>query len=127
MAQCVCVQDAVHKIIPNKTQTDNRDNKKDTQLPDVTTVQDRPMKNTCVIGDSNMRGLATKKLRNPETVCVYKTSGMKIAHLTTRLPGYVNKDTEAAIIHLGINYIDGQANKAIQAMNELTQKNVNST
>ena len=41
------------------------------------------------------------KLTNPESVCVYKTSGMKIAHLTTRLPGYVNEDIEAVIIHLG--------------------------
>ena len=47
---------------------------------------------------------------------------MKIAHLTTRLPGYVNKDTEAVIIHLGTNDIGGQANKAIQDINELTQK-----
>ena len=72
-----------------------------------------------------MRGLATKlksKLKNPEIVCVYKTPGMKITHLTTRLPGYVNKDTEAVIIHLGTNDIGGQANKAIQDINELTQK-----
>ena len=47
---------------------------------------------------------------------VYKTSGMKIAHLTTRLPGYVgplNEYTEAVIIHLGTNDIGDQANKAI--------------
>ena len=42
---------------------------------------------------------------------------MKIAHLTTRLPGYVNKDTEAVIIHLGTNDIGGQAIKAIQDIN----------
>ena len=47
---------------------------------------------------------------------------MKIAHLTTQLPGYVNKDTEAVIIHLGTNDISGQANKATQNINELTQK-----
>ena len=53
---------------------------------------------------------------------VYKTSGMKIAHLTTRLPGYVSrpKDTEAAIIHPETNDIGGQANKAIQDINEIT-------
>ena len=114
-----------NKIIPNKTQPENRDNKKETHLPDASTVQDRPIKNKCVVGDSSMRGLATQlkaKLKNPETVCVYKTSGMKIANLTTRLPGYVNKDTEAVIIHLGTNDIGGQANKAIQDINELTQK-----
>ena len=97
-----------NKIIPNKTQTDKRDNKKETQFPDATAVQGRHMKNKSVIGDSNMRGLATQlksKLQNPETVCVYKTSGMKIANLTTRLPGYFNKDTEAVIIHLGTNDI----------------------
>ena len=94
-----------------KKRCDNSDNKKETQLPDATTMQDRTMKNKCVIGDSNMRGLATQlklKLTNPESVCVYKTSGMKIAHLTTRLPGYVNEDTEAVIIHLGTNDIGDQ-------------------
>ena len=114
-----------NRMIPNKTQPDNRDNKKETQLPDATTVQDRPRKNKCVIGDSNMRGLATQlqsKLTNPESVCVYKTSGMKIAHLTTRLPGYVNEDTKAVIIHLGTNDIGDQANKAIQDINELTKQ-----
>ena len=63
-------------------------------------------------GDSNMRGLATQlksKPKNPESICVYKTSGMKKAHSTTRLPGSV-KDTEAVIIHLGTNDIGGQAN-----------------
>ena len=77
------------------------------------------------IFDSNLRGLATQlksKLTNPESVCVYKTSGMKIAHLTTRLPGYVNEDTEAAIIHLWANDIGDQANKAMQDINELTKQ-----
>ena len=46
---------------------------------------------------------------------------MKIAHLTTRLPGYVNDDTEAMIIHLGTNAIGDQASKAIQDINELTE------
>ena len=108
-----------------KKRCDNSDNKKETQLPDATTMQDRTMKNKCVIGDSNMRGLATQlksKLTNPESVCVYKTSGMKIAHLTTRLPGYVNEDTEAVIIHLGTNDIGDQANKAMQDINELTKQ-----
>ena len=114
-----------NRIIPNKTQSDNRDNKKETQLPDATTVQDRPMKNKCVIGNSNMRGLATNlksKLTNPESVSVYKTSGMKIAHLTTRPPGYVNEDTEAVIIYLGTNDIGDQANKAIQDINGITKQ-----
>ena len=91
-----------------KKRCDNSDNKKETQLPDATTMQDRTMKNKCVIGDSNMRGLATQlksKLTNPESVCLYKTSGMKIAHLTTQLPGYVNEDTEAVIIHLVIQVL----------------------
>ena len=66
-----------------------------------------------------MRGLATQlksKLTNQESVCghVYKTSGMKIAHLTTRLPGYGNEDTEAVIMHLGTNDTGDHANKAIQ-------------
>ena len=103
-----------------KKRCDNRDNKKETQLPDATTMQDRTMK----IGDSNMRGLATQlksKETNPESVCVYQTSGMKIAHLTTRQPGYVNEDTEAVIIHLGTNDIGGQASKAIRDNNELTK------
>ena len=47
---------------------------------------------------------------------------MKIAHLTTRLPGYVNEDTEAVIIHLGTNDIGDQANKAMQDINELTKQ-----
>ena len=58
-----------------KKRCDNSDNKKETQLPDATTMQDRTMKNKCVIGDSNMRGLAAQlksKLTNPESVCVYK-------------------------------------------------------
>ena len=95
---------------------DNSDN--------ATTMQDRTMKNKCVIGDSDMRGLATQlkaKLTNPESVCVYKTSGMKIAHLTTRLPGYVNEDTEAVIIHLGTNDIGDQANKAMQDISLLNK------
>ena len=46
---------------------------------------------------------------------VYTTSGMKIEHLTTRLPGYVNKDTEAVIIHLGTNDIGGQANNHVNS------------
>ena len=113
------------RIISNKTQPDNGDNKTETQLPDATTVQDRPRKNKCVIGDSNIRGLATQlksKLTNPESVGVYRTSGMKIAHLTTRLPGHVNDDTEAVIIHLGTNDIGDQANKAIQDIDELTKQ-----
>ena len=108
-----------------KKRCDNSDNKKETQLPDATTMQDITMKNKCVMGDSNMRGLATQlksKLTNPESVCVYKTSGMKIAHLTTRLPEYVNEDTEAVIIHLGTNDIGDQANKAMQDINELTKQ-----
>ena len=108
-----------------KKRCDNSDNKKETKLPDATAMQDRTMKNKCVIGDSNMRGLATQlksKLTNPESVCVYKTSGMKIAHVTTRLPGYVNEDTEAVIIHLGTNDIGDQANKAMQDINELTKQ-----
>ena len=63
-----------------KKRCDNSDNKKETQLPDATTMQDKTMKNKCVIGDSNMRGLATQlksKLTNPESVCVYKTSGIE--------------------------------------------------
>ena len=47
---------------------------------------------------------------------------MKISRLTTRLPGYVNEDTEAVIIHLGTNDIGDQANKAIQDINELTKQ-----
>ena len=53
---------------------------------------------------------------------MYKTSGMKIAHLTTRLPGYLNEDTETVIIHLGTNDIGDQANKAMQDINELTKQ-----
>ena len=71
-----------------------------------------------------MRGLATQlksKLTNPESVCVYKTSGMKIAHLNTRLPGYVDDETEAVTIHLGTNDIGDQANNAIQDINELNK------
>ena len=48
-------------------------------------------KKKCVIGDSNMRGLAKQlkpKLDNPDAVCVYKTSGMRIGHLIPRLKGY---------------------------------------
>ena len=58
-----------------------------------------------------MRRLATQlksKPKNPESICVYKTSHTK-AHLTTRQPGSV-KYTEAVIIHLGTNDIGGQAN-----------------
>ena len=93
-------------------------------LPDAIAVQDRQMKNKCVIGDPNMRGLATQlksKLTNPESACVCKPSGMKITHLTTRLPGYVNEYTEAVIIHLGTNNIGDQVNKTIRDNNELTK------
>ena len=47
---------------------------------------------------------------------------MKITHLTTQLPGFVNKDTKAVIIHLRTNDIGSQANKAIQDINKFTQK-----
>ena len=56
-----------------KKRCDNSDNKKETQLPDATTMQDRTMKNKCVIGDSSMRGLATQlksKLTNPAIAAV---------------------------------------------------------
>ena len=72
-----------------------------------------------------MRGLAPQlknKLENPDTVCVYKTSGMKIAHLIPRLADYVSNDTEAVILHLGTNDIGGPSNNAIQSMNELAKK-----
>ena len=66
-------------------------------------------------------GQLKSKLTSPESVCVNKTSGMQIAHLTTRRPGYVNEDTEAVIIHLGTNDIGDQANKEMQDINELTK------
>ena len=47
---------------------------------------------------------------------------MKITHLTTQLPGFVNRDTKAVIIHLRTNDIGSQANKAIQEINKFTQK-----
>ena len=55
-------------------------------------------------------------------MCIYITYGMKIAHLNTRLPGYVNVDTEDVFIHLGTNNIGDQVNKAIQDINELTKQ-----
>ena len=74
----------------DKTQPDNRDNKKETQLPDATTVQDRPMKNKCVIGYSNMRGLATQlksKLTNPESVYIqnFGYENISLNYPTTRI------------------------------------------
>ena len=66
------------RVIPNKTQPDNRDKKK--QLSEATTVQDRPKKNKCVIGDSNMRGLATQ-LKSGVGMCIrnfgYENSSLK--------------------------------------------------
>ena len=53
-------------------------------------------KKKCIIGDSNMRGLAKQlkpKLDSPDAVCVYKTSGMRIEHLIPRLKGYICEDT----------------------------------
>ena len=44
-----------------------------------------------------MRGLAKQlkpKLDNPDAVCVYKTSGMRIGHLIPRLKGYICEDTD---------------------------------
>ena len=49
-------------------------------------------KKMCIIGDSNMRLLAKQlkpKLDNPDAVCVYKTSGMRIEHLIPRLKVYM--------------------------------------
>ena len=66
-------------------------------------------KKKCVIGDSNMRGLAKQlkpKLDNPDAVCVYKTSGMRIGHLIPRLKGYICKDTDAVVLHLGTILVD---------------------
>ena len=52
-----------------KKRCDNSDNKKETQLPDATTMQGRTMINKCVIGDSNMRGLATQ-LKSGVGMCI---------------------------------------------------------
>ena len=48
--------------------------------------------------------------------------GYENSTLNYPIPGYVNEDTEAVIIHLGTNDIGDQANKAIQDINELTKQ-----
>ena len=82
-------------------------------------------KKKCVIGDSNMRGLAKQlkpKLDNPDAVCVYKTSGMRIGHLIPRLKGYICEDTDAVVLHLGTNDISGPINKIKEDINKLAEK-----
>ena len=82
-------------------------------------------KKKCIIGDSNMRGLAKQlkpKLDNPDAVCVYKTSGMRIEHLIPRLKGYICEDTDAVVLHLGTNDISGSLNKVKEDINRLADK-----
>ena len=82
-------------------------------------------KKKCVIGDSNMRGLAKQlkpKLDNPDAVCVYKTSGMRIGHLIPRLRGYICEDTYAVVLHLGTNDISRPINKIKEDINKLAEK-----
>ena len=82
-------------------------------------------KKQCVIGDSNMRGLAKQlkpKLDNPDGVCVYKTSAMRIGHLIPRLKGYICEDTDAVVLHLGTNDISGPINKVKEDINKLAEK-----
>ena len=70
-----------------------------------------------------MRGLAKQlkpKLDNPDAVCVYKTSGMRIGHLITRLKGYICEDTD--VLHLGTNDISGPINKIKEDINKLAEK-----
>ena len=82
-------------------------------------------KKKCVFGDSNMRGLAKQlklKLDNPDAVCVYKTSGMRIGHLIPRLKEYICEDTDAVVLHLGTNDISGPINKIKEDINKLAEK-----
>ena len=72
-----------------------------------------------------MRGLAKQlkpKLDNPDAVCVYKTSGMRIGHLIPRLKGYICEDTDAVVLHLGTNDISGPINKIKEDINKLAGK-----
>ena len=72
-----------------------------------------------------MRGLAKQlkpKLYNPDAVCVYETSGMKIKHLIPRLKGYICEDTDAAVLHPGTNDISGSLNKVKEDINRLADK-----
>ena len=82
-------------------------------------------KKMCIIGDSNIRGLAKQlkpKFDNPDAVCVYKTSGMRIEHLIPRIKGYICEDTDAAVLHLGTNAINGSVNKVKEDINRLADK-----
>ena len=82
-------------------------------------------KKKCVIGDSNMRGLAKQlkpKLDNPDAVCVYKTSGMRIGYLIPRLKGYICEDTNAVVLHLGTNDISRPINEIKEDINKLAEK-----
>ena len=72
-----------------------------------------------------MRGLAKQlkpKLDNPDAVCVYKTSGMRIGHLIPLLKGYICEDTDAVVLHIGTNYISGPINKVKEDINKLAEK-----
>ena len=80
-----CSSSTSNNNISDLTQTindlsDNNDNVNVTrQIPVV-----KSNKKRCIIGDSNMHGLAKQlkpKLDNRDAVCVYKTSGMRIEHL----------------------------------------------
>ena len=69
-----------------------------------------------------MRGLAKQlkpKLDNPDAVCVYKTSGMRIEHLMPRLEGYICKDINAVVLYLGTNDISGSVNKVKKDINKM--------
>ena len=82
-------------------------------------------KKKCIIGDSNMRGLAKQfkpKLDNPDAVCVYKTSGMGIEHFIPRFKRYICEDTDAVVLLLGTNDISGSLNKVKEDINRLADK-----
>ena len=67
-----------------------------------------------------MRGLAKQikpKFDNPDVVCVYKTSGMRIEPLIPRLKGYICEDTDAVVLHLGTHDIGGSVNKVKEDSN----------
>ena len=57
-----------------------------------------------------------------DAVCVYKTSGMRIEHLIPRSKGYICEDTNAVVLHLGTNDINGSVNKVKEDINRLSDK-----
>ena len=120
-----CSSSTSNNNISDLTQTindlsDNNDNVNVTrQIPVV-----KSNKKRCIIGDSNMRGLAKqlKQLDNRDAVCAYKTSGMRIEHLIPWLKGYICEDTDVVVLHLCMNDISGSVNKVKEDINRLADK-----